>query len=82
MKQAIDLYFDTKLSDLLHYKLSDLEWEILEGLEAVLLVSLLLDPGPGTSAHLNDRFLTLFSRACHPSQRLSCRVPFLILRCS
>lgn len=39
LKQAIDVYFDTKLPDYPRAKLFDLDWEILEGLEEVLHVS-------------------------------------------
>jgi len=38
------MYFNTKLSDASHCKLSDLDWDILEGLEAVLSVRLFLYP--------------------------------------
>ena len=40
------MYFDTTLSDLSFCRLSDLDLEILEGLEVVLLVSFLLDLDP------------------------------------
>jgi len=43
--QAIDKYFEVELVDFSRYKLSELDWEILEGLEAVLMVSCLLKPG-------------------------------------
>jgi hypothetical protein len=36
--QAIDQYFDTKMIDFMHCKLTELDWEILEGLEMVLKV--------------------------------------------
>ena len=37
------MYFEIKLVDYLKWKLSDLDWEILKGLEAVLRVSSLID---------------------------------------
>lgn len=39
------MYFDIKLTECSKSKLSELDWEILEGLEAVLSVSPLLDAG-------------------------------------
>ena len=36
--QAINKYFDMELSSCSHCKLSDLDWNILEGLETVLAV--------------------------------------------
>ena len=42
--QAIDMYFDVELADFSCHKLSDLDWVILEGLEAVLMVSRLCKP--------------------------------------
>ena len=42
--QAIDWYLITDLAEFSSSKLSELDWEILEGLEAVLAVRLLLDP--------------------------------------
>jgi hypothetical protein len=39
------MYFEIKLTEYSKWKLSDLDWEILEGLEAVLSVSSLLDAG-------------------------------------
>jgi hypothetical protein len=39
------MYFDVKLPEFSHCKLSELDWEILEGLEAVLTVSRLLELG-------------------------------------
>ncbi len=39
------MYFEIKLVDYLKWKLLDLDWEILEGLEAVLRVSSLIDAG-------------------------------------
>jgi hypothetical protein len=41
--QAIDMFFKIKMADHAKWKLSDLYWEILEGLEAVLRVSSFLD---------------------------------------
>jgi hypothetical protein len=38
--QAIDRYFDVELTEYKHYKLSNLDWRILEGLEGVLVVGL------------------------------------------
>jgi hypothetical protein len=37
--QAIDKYFEVELVDFAHYKLLELDWEILEGLEEVLTVT-------------------------------------------
>jgi hypothetical protein len=54
------MYFEIKLADYSKFKLSDLDWEVLEGLEAVLRVSSLLDAGrtliamPGPS-HLSTK---------------------------
>ena len=39
------MYFKIKLVDYTKWKLSDLDWEILEGLEAILRVSSLIDAG-------------------------------------
>lgn len=39
------MYFNIKLTEYSNWKLSELDWEILEGLEAVLSVSSLLDAG-------------------------------------
>jgi hypothetical protein len=39
------MFLETKLSEFSHCKLSELDWEILEGLETVLKVSLLHDLG-------------------------------------
>ena len=44
------MYLDTKLPDYSHWKLSDLDWVILEGLETVLIVSHLIHPQTG--AHM------------------------------
>jgi len=37
------MYFEIKLVDYAKFKLSDLDWDLLEGLEAVLSMSSLLD---------------------------------------
>ena len=82
MSQAVDMFLETKLSEFSHCKLLELDWEILEGLETVLKVSLLCDSGPKMSVHCNDRSLTVFNRPCHPNLHLSCHMQFPILRCS
>ncbi|KAI0246685.1 hypothetical protein BJV78DRAFT_1134685 [Lactifluus subvellereus] len=38
LRPAIDPYFETELVDFSQYKLSELDWEILEGLESVLMI--------------------------------------------
>jgi len=53
--QAIDYYLVTNLLEFSSSKLSKIDWEILEGLEAVLAVHLLLDSGPNPSSHHSDR---------------------------
>ena len=44
------MYFNTRLQESIHLKLSELDWEILEGLEEVLAVSH-QHPGLGTGTH-------------------------------
>jgi hypothetical protein len=75
------MHFETDLVDFSSYKLSELDWEILEGLESVLLVSYPLDPRPRTGTH-RSRFLTVFSKVYHPSQCRSYHVQSPISRCS
>lgn len=48
--QAIDRYLDTDLSEFAHFKLSEYDWYVLEGLETVLSVSHLINPRTG--AHI------------------------------
>ena len=70
-----------KVSDVVsHYALLNKDWDILEALEAVLQVSLLLDPGLKACAYQNNRTPTLFNRACPLSQCLSYHVLSPILR--
>lgn len=66
------MYFETRLGEYSGWKLSDLDWEILEGLETVLEVSHLVDPMGRPS--LVDRFLADVNKACRPNPRQSCRV--------
>ena len=76
------MYLDTHLPELSHFKLSGLDWEILEGLEAVLVVSHQLNPELGTSAYFNGRFLMHFNNQCLPSQRQFYHMLSSISRCS
>ena len=56
------MYFDTRLQESIHLKLSELDWEILEGLEEVLAVSH-QHPGLGTGTH----FIALAGSSCVPA---------------
>jgi hypothetical protein len=54
------MYFETDLRDLSRFRLSESDWDILEVLEAVLLVSCLLKPGqsliaPAGSSHISAK---------------------------
>jgi len=66
--QTIDRYLVTDLPEFSSSKLSKINWEILKGLEAVLAVRLLLDPGPDPSSYHSDRSLISSRRQCHLSQ--------------
>lgn len=39
------MYFETEFAEFAHYKLLEIDWEVMEGLETVLMVSRLLDLG-------------------------------------
>jgi hypothetical protein len=52
--QAINMYFDIKMADQAKWKLSDLDWDILDGVEAVLRVSSFLDAGQMLTIVMTD----------------------------
>ena len=79
--QAIDCYLMTDLLEFSSSKLSEIDWEILEGLEVVLVVCLLLDPGPDPSSHHGDRSLISSRRQCHLSQHQFYHVRSAISSC-
>lgn len=71
--QAIDMYFDVELADFSCHKLSDLDWEILEGLEAVLMVSRL---------HKPRQALITFAGSSHFSAKSVVRVNANLVACN
>ena len=80
--QAVDQYLMSKLPQFASSKLSDLDWDILEGLESVLAVSQLCDPIPKTISHCINRSPINSSTRCHLSRRPSYHARSAILRYS
>jgi hypothetical protein len=80
--QAIDHFFAMPINkDIAKHKLTEMEWEVLAGMEVVLMVSVKLAYLGALSDH-NGRFLTAFRWLCQVNPIQSFQEQFLPLRCS
>lgn len=65
--QAIDLFFSIKVYSLTEYRLTDLNWKLLNALYVVLNVSSYQIQIHLLFAYLLHRFLIYFSKSCQPN---------------
>jgi hypothetical protein len=73
--QAIDMLFDVDLKQHSSYKLSAMDWEILEGMESILSVSFYMVATLSTEYRTQFRSLMISNKRCLLRQRRWYRAP-------